>query len=373
MRARGPSPSQPYTAATAASTCVEREAGERREPEARRAGAPCATRRMMPTTSSRPKRTLRPATCSRFSSSREARPDAARAADARSPDRRASAGVATNGACGSRFVPARSNVSSRPSTASRNAARTPCASSTASPAAVVPPGEVTAARSDSGVVVAVAEQGRRAEQRLAHQLLAGVARQPDEHARFDHRLGDAGTRTRDPSPRARSPRRAATRARAPRSRPRRARARRPRGRARSACVPAAIAAAPRPTSAPVLGIARTTGRPGDDGFERGDGDAGRDREHQRALGEHLGAARERLDARRRASPRPRAPRRRRRPTPGSGRPARRGGAPRARGGDRRRPRRPRATRPPSRRRAGRRRALRPCAHRRGVPGASEQA
>ena len=60
-------------------------------------------------------------------------------------------------------------------------------------------------------------------------------------------------------------------------------------------VPAAMAAAPLPTSAPVLGIARTTGRRGRGGFERGEGDAGRDRQDERPFGQDLGAALERRD------------------------------------------------------------------------------
>ena len=75
-------------------------------------------------------------------------------------------------------------------TASRIAARSRATSSSRRPAAVVPPGDVTAARSASGPVVALREQRGRAEQRLHDELLGDVAREPDEHAGFDHRLGD---------------------------------------------------------------------------------------------------------------------------------------------------------------------------------------
>ena len=126
---------------------------------------------------------------------------------------------------------------------------------------MVPPGDVTAARNDSGVVVAVGEQRRRAEQGLAHQLLAGVARQADEHAGLDHRLGDeehvGRARAREPGDRVEL---------------RFGHADHDPDRAEDALAdleverggvrPAAMAAAPWPTSAPVLGIARTTGRPG---------------------------------------------------------------------------------------------------------------
>ena len=76
------------------------------------------------------------------------------------------------------------------STASRIAARTPCASSAWSPAAVVPPGDVTAARERLGGVAGLGEQRRRAEQRLADQRGGGGARQADEHAGFGHGLGE---------------------------------------------------------------------------------------------------------------------------------------------------------------------------------------
>ena len=127
---------------------------------------------------------------------------------------------------------------------------------------MVPPGDVTAARNDSGLVVAVAEQRRRAEERLTHELLARVAREPDEHAGFDHRLGDEEhvrrTRAREAGDRVEL------------------RLGHAHDDADAAEHPLAQlevelghvlpgARSPRhrvPTSAPVLGIARTTGRPG---------------------------------------------------------------------------------------------------------------
>ena len=87
------------------------------------------------------------------------------------------------------LAPVRSTGGSPPSTASRNAARTPCDSSTASPAAVVPPGDVTAARNDSGDSSPSASSVAAPSSVWRTSCSVDVARQPDEHAGFDHRLG----------------------------------------------------------------------------------------------------------------------------------------------------------------------------------------
>ena len=205
---------------------------------------------------------LRPATCCCLSSSRRFGPASARCA-ARS--------LAGSGSFGGRRderglrltpAPAPRIGGSPPSTASRNAARTPCASSTARPAAVVPPGDVTAARSDSGVVVAV---GRAASPRRAGSgapvarcvsrgrptstpasIIASATRNtyagPEPDRPVTASSCASGTRTTTPT--------------LPRIRSHTSRS------SSVTCCPAAMAAAPRPTSAPVLGIARTTGRPG---------------------------------------------------------------------------------------------------------------
>ena len=74
-------------------------------------------------------------------------------------------------------------------TASRIAARRPCASSSRSPAAVVPPGDVTAARSASGPDGSWASSVAEPSRVWTTSLLA-TSRETDEHAGFDHRLGD---------------------------------------------------------------------------------------------------------------------------------------------------------------------------------------
>ena len=74
-------------------------------------------------------------------------------------------------------------------TASSSAERSPCSSSTRSPAAVVPPGEVTIARS-CGRVAALGEQRGRADEQLRDQRLGDRPGQPGEHAGVDQRLGD---------------------------------------------------------------------------------------------------------------------------------------------------------------------------------------
>ena len=74
-----------------------------------------------------------------------------------------------------------------------------------SPAAVVPPGEVTAARSSAGRVAGLGEQPGRAEQGLDGERLGHVAGQADEHAGVDERLGHeehvGRTRARQPGDR----------------------------------------------------------------------------------------------------------------------------------------------------------------------------
>ena len=117
---------------------------------------------------------------------------------------------------------------------------------------------------------------------VVDQRVAGhVARQPVEHAGLDHRLGDEEHVRRTRAGQAGDRVERWLGAHHDDRRPRRAAARASRGRASLACVPPAIADdAPR-TSAGVFGIARTTGRPGADGLERGDRDAGRDRQHER--------------------------------------------------------------------------------------------
>ena len=190
-----------------------------------------------------------------------------------------------------------------------------------------------------------AASGRRAARRV-------VARQADEHAGLDHRLGDEEHVRRSRARQAGDRVELRLGRRARRCRPRRAparrssrcelgrRARRRRSRPRRV-----------PTSAPVLGIARTTGRPGASASSVGDRDPGRDRQHERAARAAPAAQRvERGRRRRPASPRRRRRRRRPPPTPGSARRALPGAAPRARAGARRRPRRSRASsgsQPPS--------------------------
>ncbi len=73
-------------------------------------------------------------------------------------------------------------------TASRIAARRPCASSSRSPAAVVPPGDVTAARNASGPAGPCASNVAEPSSVCTTKLARDVARQADEHARFDHRF-----------------------------------------------------------------------------------------------------------------------------------------------------------------------------------------
>ena len=120
-------------------------------------------------------------------------------------------------------------------------------------------------------------------------------------------------------------------------------------------------------------MARTTGRPGAAASSVGEGDAGGDRQDERALGQDVGAALERgdgvgrLDRHHQHLGVGRGPGRARDdPDPGQAL-LEVGGAGRGR------PRRRRATRAPSRRRSGRRPGLRPCAHRPAVPGASGKA
>ena len=98
--------------------------------------------------------------------------------------------------------------SGRPSSASvrwrrgplrARAARKPCASSSARPAAVVPPGDVTAARSDSGRLVARRQEAARAEQRLVTRVRALSPRRDRRARRPRSSPRRAGTRTPDPS------------------------------------------------------------------------------------------------------------------------------------------------------------------------------
>ena len=134
---------------------------------------------------------------------------------------------------------------------------------------MVPPGEVTAAAQRRGAGVALDEQPGRAEQRLERERLGDVARQAREHAGLDQRLGDeedvggAGARQAGDGVERRlrhahdgadgaedllGPREVLLAGRAS---------------------PALMAAAPAPTSAGVLGIARTTGSlPSDGGLDR---------------------------------------------------------------------------------------------------------
>ena len=109
-------------------------------------------------------------------------------------------------------------------TASRNADRTARASSARSPAAVVPPGDVTWARSDSGVCPVAASSAPAPSKRPDDQRRRGLAGEPLQHARLDERLDDEvevrGHRPRE----TRRPRRAGAPAAA---RPRRARRARP--------------------------------------------------------------------------------------------------------------------------------------------------
>ena len=85
-------------------------------------------------------------------------------------------------------------------TASRRAARTPCCSRTRSPAAVVPPGEVTAARSASAPSSDVGQQGGGAEQRLDAERLADVAGQARRARRPRSAPRPRGTRRPGPEP-----------------------------------------------------------------------------------------------------------------------------------------------------------------------------
>ena len=136
------------------------------------------------------------------------------------------------------------------------------ASSARRPAAVVPPGDVTAARSASGVVLALGEQRRRTEQRLLDEACSRSA----GAGRRARRLRSAPRRraSRTPARARQAGDRVELRARrrARRCRPRGGAVRRDRGARSVAVAPGAIADAPRPTSAGVFGIARTTGRPG---------------------------------------------------------------------------------------------------------------
>ena len=76
-------------------------------------------------------------------------------------------------------------------TASRTAARTPCGLQGRSPAAVVPPGEVTAARSASGASSPIGEEAGRPRRIVRARGRAATSRgQTGEHAGLDQRLGD---------------------------------------------------------------------------------------------------------------------------------------------------------------------------------------
>ena len=182
------------------------------------------------------------------------------------------------------------------STASRNAARTPWAFEHREPGGGRAPGRRDRGAQRLGGGVAVAEQRRGAEEGLAHERArwcrggARRARRPRSSPRRRRNTyagpepdspvtassWASGTRTTTPTaPRMRS--------HTSRSSCGRVLARR-RSRRR-----------PGPTSAPVLGIARTTGRPGRAASSAAMVTPGRDRQHQRALGEHVGAARERVD------------------------------------------------------------------------------
>ena len=246
-------------------------------------------------------------------------------------------------------------------TASSTAARIAPASSARNPAAVVPPGEVTAARSCSAVspesvsitpaprIVPCTERGR------------DVARQTVEHAGLDHRLGEqehvGGPRAGEPGHRVER--------RLGHLDHRADRAEQPRG-AVSTC--ASVACVPARDRGHALTDQRRCVRhrpddrpPRDRGLDRSAiGDARRDREHEgvgvergRRRVEHGGDVgglhRDDHDVRVR-----------RPPTGRSARSAPRAGATRSRGAGPRRSRRRRASRRRARRRAGRRRAPRPC-------------
>ena len=64
----------------------------------------------------------------------------------------------------------------------------PRASSTCRPAAVVPPGDVTAARSDSGVSLPSPSSVLAPSSVCADERGSSRPREPDQHARFDHRF-----------------------------------------------------------------------------------------------------------------------------------------------------------------------------------------
>ena len=164
-------------------------------------------------------------------------------------------------------------------TASMKAERTARASSARMPAAVVPAGEVTMARSASGSRPVSCKQGGRAQHRLDHERPAHLAGQAHLHARLDERLGDeeevGRARPREPGDRIEQALgQADDRARRPTGRPR------PRpGRARWRRTRPTIAVTPAPTRAGVLGMARTTaGSPPSAASRRGAGHAGHDGE-----------------------------------------------------------------------------------------------
>jgi hypothetical protein len=141
-------------------------------------------------------------------------------------------------------------------TASKNAARTPRRSSSRSPAAVVPPGEVTAARSPVGVAPPCTNS--RADPSSVWKAASRLRPAAGRRARRPRpSLPRPGTRMPDPIPRVRSPRPYLL---PPRARPFRRHRESPRptpGPPRGPSLPVTAAAAA-PITAGMLGMARTT-------------------------------------------------------------------------------------------------------------------